>query len=129
MKTKRKGLLVILLIIFVIIAGAAFPFYNWNKHYSYTLTGITLWLNIACYIELGVFERRLLPDSATVKIVLINLGMVLAGMGCRYLLEFGEVSNTYNFTLSNIVSHLIATLIISTVSYVLSKSPNQVVNE
>lgn len=51
---------------------------------------VTLWLNIACYIELGVFERRLLPDSATVKIVLINFWIVLAGMGCRYLLEFGE---------------------------------------
>ena len=104
MKTKSRGFLVILLVIFVIIAGAAFPIYNWNKHYSYTLTGITLWLNIACYIELGVFERRLLPDCATVKIVLINFGIVLAGMGCRYLLEFGEVSNTYNFTLLNIRS-------------------------
>lgn len=129
MKTKSKGLLVILLIVFVIIAGAAFPFYNWNKHYSYTLTGITLWLNIVCYIELGVFERRLLPDSSTTKIVLINLGIVLAGMGGRYLLEFGEVSNTYNFTLSNVVFHMIATLMISTVSYVLSKPANKVANE
>ena len=129
MKTKRKGFLVIFLIVFVIIAGAAFPFYNWNKQYSYTLTGITLWLNIACYIELGIFERRLLPDHAIVKIVLINFGIVLAGMGCRYLLEFGEVSNTYNFTLLNIVSHIIAALIISTVSYVFSKPANQVANK
>lgn len=73
MKTKSRGFLVILLVVFVIIAGAAFPFYNWNKHYSYTLTGITLWLNIA--------------------------------------------------------SHMIATLIISTFSYILSKPANQVANE
>lgn len=129
MKTKSRGFLVILLVVFVIIAGSGFPFYNWNKHYSYTLTGITLWLNIACYIELGVFERRLLPDSATVKIVLINFGIVLAGMGCRYLLEFGEVSNTFNFTLLNIASHMMATLIISMFSYILSKPANQVANE
>ena len=30
----------------------------------------------------------------------------VAGMSCRYLLEYGEVSNTYNFTLFNIVSYL-----------------------
>lgn len=29
------------------------------------------------------------------------------GMGCRYLLEFGEVSNTYNFTPFNIISYLV----------------------
>ncbi|HJC89093.1 MAG TPA: hypothetical protein H9926_13900 [Candidatus Eisenbergiella intestinigallinarum] len=27
------------------------------------------------------------------------------GMGCRYLLEYGEVSNAYNFTLINIASY------------------------
>ena len=126
MKSKSKRLFAILLVIFVMIAGAAFPFYNWSKHYSYTLTGITLWLNIACYIELGILERRLLPGCTMVKIVLINLGIVLAGMGCRYLLEFGEVSNSYNFTVLNIVFHMIATLIISTVSYIISKPADKV---
>ena len=82
---------------------------------------VTLWLNIACYIELGIFERCLLPESAIVKIVLINLGIVLAGMGCRYLLEFGEVSNTYNFTFPNIVFHMLMTIGISTISYMVSK--------
>lgn len=125
---KRKKLLWILIVLFVIIAGAAFPFYNWNKHYSYALTGVTLWLNIACYIELGIFERRLLPDSAIVKIMLINLGIIIAGMGCRYFLEFGEVSNTYNFTLPNIVFHILMTLGISTISFIASKSgKNEVV--
>ena len=32
--------------------------------------------------------------------------LTAVGMGCRYLLEFGEVSNTYNFTLFNIISYL-----------------------
>ena len=55
---KHKRLFWILIVLFVIITGAAFPIYNWEKHYSYALTGINLWLNIVCYIELGVFERR-----------------------------------------------------------------------
>lgn len=32
---------------------------------------------------------------------------ILAGMGCRYLLEFGEVSNTYNFTVPNMIVHVL----------------------
>jgi hypothetical protein len=28
-------------------------------------------------------------------------------MGCRYLLEFGEVSNTYNFTVPNMIVHVL----------------------
>ena len=32
---------------------------------------------------------------------------ILVGMGCRYLLEFGEVSNTYNFTAPNIIVHVL----------------------
>lgn len=39
---KRKRLFVVILVLFVIIAGAAFPFYSWNKHYSYALTGMPL---------------------------------------------------------------------------------------
>lgn len=101
----------------LVIAGATFPFYNWNKHYSVALTGINLWLNIACHIELGILERRLLTNCKTGKIALLNLGIVISGMGCRYLLEYGEVSNTYNFTIPNIVFHIVVTLGISIISY------------
>lgn len=119
---KKKQLIMVLLALFVVIAGAAFPFYNWNKHYSVALTGISLWLNIACYIELGILERRLLTNCKTGKIALLNLGIVISGMGCRYLLEYGEVSNTYNFTIPNIVFHIVVTLGISIISYIVSKS-------
>lgn len=126
---KNKRLFWMLIILFVIIAGAAFPLYNWGKHYSYTLTGITLWLNLAFYIELGVLERRLLPNYKTGKIVLLNLGIIVVGMGCRYFLEFGEVSNTYNFTLPNIVFHVVVTFMISMISYVASKSVMKATDE
>lgn len=39
---KHKGLFWILIVLFVIITGAAFPIYNWEKHYSYALTGISI---------------------------------------------------------------------------------------
>ena len=39
------------------------------------------------------------------------------GMVCRYLLEFGEYSNTYNFTLFNIVVYLFAAPVVTLLVY------------
>ena len=41
------------------------------------------------------------------RIYLLTVLFTAVGMGCRYLLEYGEVSNTYNFTLFNMVSYLL----------------------
>ena len=43
--------------------------------------------------------------------------LTVTGMICRYLLEFGEVSNTYNFTLFNIVGYLVIIPIGTTFAY------------
>ena len=40
------------------------------------------------------------------KVYIVTFLLTAVGMVCRYLLEFGEVSNTYNFTLFNIISYL-----------------------
>lgn len=34
------------------------------------------------------------------------IALAWAGMGCRYLLEYGEVSNVYNFTPFNVICYL-----------------------
>lgn len=39
------------------------------------------------------------------------------GMICRYFLEFGEVSNTYNFTLCNIVVYLFIVPVFTLLAY------------
>lgn len=43
--------------------------------------------------------------------------MTAAGMFGRYLLEYGEVSNTYNFTAFNIVAHLVLIPAFTVLSY------------
>ena len=43
--------------------------------------------------------------------------MTLIGFLCRYFLEYGEVSNTYNFTLPNIALHLLITGILILLSH------------
>ena len=46
------------------------------------------------------------PDRERM-VYIVTFILTAIGMFCRYLLEFGEVSNTYNFTLFNIVSYLV----------------------
>ena len=36
----------------------------------------------------------------------MTLALTFVGLGGRYLLEWGEVSNTYNFTLPNLLLHI-----------------------
>ena len=117
----KKAWRIILVVLFIVTIGAAFPIYNFGKHYTYALTGITLYLNIVCYVELGVFEKKILKLKKTAHAAFLNIDIVLAGMLCRYLLEWGEVSNTYNFTMPNILLHITAAVTISTLSYLLTK--------
>ena len=57
------------------------------------------------------------------KVLLVNMGVILLGMVLRFFLEFGEVSNTYNFTGPNIVIHIAAAFVISIVSYLTFTPP------
>ena len=51
---------------------------------------------------------------------------ILAGMGCRYLLEFGEVSNTYNFTVPNMIVHvLLINILCLACWYLVAKMPQK----
>lgn len=104
----------ITLLFFVLLGGAAFPIYNLNKEWSTTLTLSILVSAIGYSGMLGVTEFALFPKARVYHIIPLNLGLTLLSMGCRYLLEFGEVSNTYNFTLPNMILHIAAVLIIST---------------
>lgn len=56
------------------------------------------------------------PDMERMVCV-VTFILTVIGMACRYLLEFGEVSNTYNFTLFNIVSCLVIIPIGTTIFY------------
>ena len=117
----KKIWCVILFALFIIISGAAFPIYNFEKHYTYALTGIALYLNVVCYMELGIFEKKIMGNWKILNVAIVNLGIILLGMLFRYFLEFGEVSNNYNFTLPNILLHIFVTYATSIISYLLAK--------
>ena len=106
-----------ILLTFVFLACCAFPFYNLTKPFSGALTFTNLFVNFSVYGYIGAFMARFQPHAGIRKVVLMNLAVILGGMLCRWLLEFGEVSNTYNFTPSNIALHLLVTVTISTWSW------------
>lgn len=126
-KKHRKVFVTIALLFFVVVLGAAaFPIYNLNKEWSTTLTLSILVSAIGYSGMLCVTEIALLPKAKLYHIIPLNLGLILLSMGCRYLLEYGEVSNTYNFTVPNMILHVVAVLIISTVFWSNAVSKNKV---
>lgn len=118
----NRALMVVMFIAAVIVSGAAFPICNFGKEYPGALTGITLYLNVFFYLELGWFEKRGWKLRRLSSAVLINIGIILSGMLFRYLLEWGEVSNTYNFTAPNMLFHIVVSFGISTLAYLLMKN-------
>ena len=84
-----------------------FPVYNVTMQNSLRIPMLAVIL--FAYYEIGVFFAAMYPNKAIWQVALFFLLASLLGMGCRYLLEFGEISNVYNFTLPNIGLHLLVT--------------------
>ena len=60
----------------------------------------------------------LFPKKKPFFIILITSITVGLGLLCRYLLEFGEVSNTYNFTVPNTLLHVGIFLALTDLTYI-----------
>ncbi len=92
-----------LLLGYIIFAGC-FVFPIRSEPFPLDFSGLHVLVSSYGVIALasaGIFG----PDRGK-KVYITTFLLTAVGMGCRYLLEFGEVSNIYNFTLFNIVSYL-----------------------
>ena len=116
-RNHRRFASALIILFFLLLTCCSFPVYNLTKQYSTTLTFTNLFVSVSIYAYLGAFMTRLRPNALLGQVLLILFALILGGMFCRFLLEFGEVSNTYNFTLPNITLHLVVTLTISTISW------------
>ena len=88
-----------------------FPFINITKVLGDTekqISIINLFVCVLAYAEIGLLSGYLFEKKKIGVVLLINAAHTIIGMTCRYFLEFGEVSNTYNFTFPNIAFHIIA---------------------
>ena len=80
---QRKLLYVIVYGVMILFSCTTFPIYNFTHKISKTLTVINFIIPIAAFWEIGIIEAGLFPERPVVKMTLLNLGLVLLGMGCR----------------------------------------------
>ena len=123
MKNMKRSSQILLCLLFLVISCCTFPIYNFTKDFGKSIVTTNLILNVLCYYELGKYEKLMQKDWKIGKVLLVTMGVILLGMVMRFFLEFGEVSNTYNFTVPNIAIHITAALAISFVSYLTFTPP------
>lgn len=75
------------------------------------------YLLVASYGVIALAFAGIWGPNRERMVYIVMFVFTVIGMICRYLLEFGEVSNTYNFTLFNIVSYLVIIPIGTTIFY------------
>ena len=94
---------------------------------EYFLDFMKLYLLVASYGIIGTSLAGLYGRKKGRFVYTATLLLTALGMLCRYFLEFGEISNTYNFTMSNIIEYLAVIPIAVLVIYLLSaKSTKEV---
>ena len=99
----HSGLPRVLLMGYIIFAGC-FVFPIRSEPFPLDFSG--LYVLVSSYGVIALASAGIFGPGRGKKVYITTFLLTAIGMVCRYLLEFGEVSNTYNFTLFNIVSYL-----------------------
>ena len=90
-------------------------------------------VNFVCAIGIakcvGEIEVAIFSKVNWILILFLNIGITIMGMIARYFLEYGEVSNTYNFTPKNIVIHTIIMLLLSMMFWVETNGKGEATDE
>ena len=111
---KKQAIIVGFLFI-ILLQCCVFPAINRTHNVSYTIALVNFMAAIGICKCTGDLEAEFLPDGVWGQVLLLNLVLTLFGMATRYLLEYGEVSNTYNFTFRNILLHIVMMVLWSSV--------------
>ena len=99
---------------YIIFAGCfIFPFANERSPFDFDKA----YLVIASYGIIGLGFAGIYGINKEKFVYIASFILTGFGMICRYFLEYGEVSNTVNFTLFNIISYLLVTPILTLISY------------
>ncbi len=120
-KSKKVVFAVVIFCIVFLVSGGFFPIVNFNTKNKVDL-GITMHILIIAMffiscIEIGELEVIIFSKKSIVFIVLVNIVLVSLGLIFRYILELGEISNVYNFTIINVIFHVCMLVLISTLAF------------
>lgn len=102
------------LVLFYIVFESCAGFPLWNE---ITPPAEKVPLLLVAFGFAGGMLAGMLPEPRTVRVLLVTAGFVGVGMAARYLLEFGEVSNTMNFTPGRTILFLAAVPCYATAVY------------
>lgn len=115
---KHKKLVITLSFLFIVcLQCCTFPFYNFSHSVSLPIEIVNFMVAMGICKCTGELEAEFLPDVAWKQVLLLNLVLTFLGMAARYLLEFGEVSNTHNFTYRNMLLHIVMMVMWSSASW------------
>lgn len=120
LQSHRKIGITLFWVIAIFFGCFCFPFVNITKVLSDAqkqISIINLFTCLVAYVEVGLLSGYIFNKKKIGVVLLINAAHIIAGMICRYFFEFGEVSNTYNFTLPNIAIHIVAISCVCLCSY------------
>ena len=93
----HKGVALAIIIGYIVFFGACvFPFSNELFPFD-----------VQKGFMVGYLFSTVLKDGQSIKVLGLTALFTVIGMGCRYLLEYGEVSNTMNFTPLNIALFIV----------------------
>ncbi len=112
-KNKKLSWIVLLSYMAFFVGCAAYPLFPQYTGY------MNIVLHIANVIYITPVLLALLGKGKPVKAMGIVFSALLIGMLCRYLIEFGEVSNSVNFTIINMISFLVILPLVYMFSYYL----------
>ena len=71
---------------------------------------------VAGHAYIGTLEAVIFAKSSGAFFIgIFNIFLVACGLLGRYLLNFGEISNVYHFTIANIVFQVITLAVVSTI--------------
>lgn len=99
---------------YIVFAGC-FTFPLWSEKFPLDWTRIYL-----VVVEYGVIALALASIYGIKKekiVCLQTFALTMIGLICRYFLEFGEHSNTYNFTLINIILYILVVPVYTMIAY------------
>lgn len=99
---------------YIVFAGC-FIFPLWSERFPfYFMKG---YLVVTSYGIIALALTGIWGSNKENSVYFLTGVLTIIGLLCRYFLEFGEHSNTYNFTLINIVLYILIIPIFTVIAY------------
>ena len=120
LQKHRMLICTIIFMLMILFSCTTFPFFNFTHEWSKTIRYMNVFITCTAFWVMGTAEAEVMREKSSLTVFVLNLFLVFAGMVARYLLEYGEISNVYNFTMLNSIVHMFIATLVSTAAWGIS---------